>query len=298
MKLILLNLERVLKVKSPLSKWKMVKARQAIAEISLEACKRSADGTSLLKVLFEAKDTEGHPLFSHAKIEGMARFLFLAGQVTVGSVLPALLYHCTENFQNQVLFEWAEKPRSIDSVEDVTEFAKKSKWIQALVNEALRLFPAAYAISRVCTKDTHIQDLFIPCGATLSLCLIFPQKDTRYWGQNAQQFYPERWFDIYSQGKAPPFMPFGIGPNNCLGQPFARLEIGILLTLFCLRMKWTSLIPYKPWTKLALASRKDILLSVSPLSLPVTSFYQPRIISFASEPIEKKCPFSNLWNKS
>lgn len=297
MKLILLNLERVFKMRSPLSKRKMKKARQTIADISLEACKRSADGTSLLKILSEAKDAQGNALFSQEKIEGMARFLFLAGQITVGSVLPALLHHCTEEFQNKVRLEWAEKSYSIDSAEDVIEFAKKSKWIQGLINEALRLFPPAYAIARECTKDTYIQDLFIPRGTTISLDVIFPQKDTRYWGQNGAQFCPERWFDIYSQGKNPPFIPFGVGPNNCLGQAFARLEMGVLLTLLCLRMKWTPTVRYELQTKLSLGSKKDVLLAVSPLSVP-TSLNKESRTSPTPEPVERKCPFSSLWNKS
>jgi cytochrome P450 len=278
------------KMKSSMPSKKMEKARQAITEIASEACKKSSDGTSLLKVLYEAKDEQNNPLFSQAQIEGMARFLFLAGQITIGSVLPALLHHCTEEYQNKVRLEWAEKSQSIDSIEEVIEFAKSSKWVQALVNEALRLFPAAYAISRECTKDTQIGDLLIPRGATMALFLIFSQKDVRYWGENAAKFYPERWFDIHSQKKAPPFMPFGVGPNNCLGQPFARLEIGLLLTLFCLRMKWTSLVPFQIRTKIALSSKKDVLLSVSASTIPQSSSKQPLTKPIA-EPSQSKCPF-------
>lgn len=298
MKVILQSLERTGKMKRPLPKTKIAKARRAIEEISAEACKKSAEGTSLLKVLSEAKDADQSPLFTKNQVEAMGRFLFLAGQVTIGSVLPALLHHCGEKYQLEVRKEWEETARDRTSIDDVVEFAKKSKWIQALVNEALRLFPPAYDLARVASEDTQIGELSIPKGTTVLLYIILFQKDKRYWGDDAEKFLPERWFEIYRDGKNPPFMPFGVGPNNCLGQPFARLEIGILLTLFCLRTQWKPLTQFKIWTKVALSSKEDVLLSVSPLpsndSKEKTKTPSP-IFPAKERPVEPakgRCPFS------
>ncbi len=296
MKEIMQNLERTLKMKRSLSKTRMAKARRAIEEISADACKKSAEGTSLLKILSEAKDANQTPLFSKNQVEAMGRFLFLAGQVTVGSVLPSLLHHCEEKYQCEVQKEWEEEDRDRESIDDVVEFAKKSKWIQALTNEALRLFPPAYDLTRIASEDVQIGELSIPKGTTVVLFIILFQKDKQYWGDNAEKFLPERWFDIYREGKNPPFMPFGVGPNNCLGQPFARLEMGILLTLFCLRTRWKPLTSFKIWTKVALSSKKDVLLSVSPLpSSESAKRTKSSTFAPAEPPVEQtkgRCPFS------
>ena len=67
----------------------------------------------------------------------MASFLFLAGQETVASLLPALIYHCTEQLQKNVSEEWKNEGLDSNSSDDLVKFSKKSKWIQAIINESI-----------------------------------------------------------------------------------------------------------------------------------------------------------------
>lgn len=260
MELILRNMERQFKLKRAFPKDKMEEAQKAVREIANEAVTSESDAPSLLKQMANLKD-EGQNLFSTEDIAAMARFLFLAGQETVASVLPALIYHCNETYQEKIRQEWQEEPRDMNSSEAVAHFASKSKWVQALINESLRLFPPAYAVVRVANSDVTIGELFVPKNTELVLFTLFFQRDTAYWGKDADQFNPERWF---SKDKLnPPFIPFGLGPNHCLGQPFARLEIGIFLTLLTLRTKWRALNQkYHPFPRFSLGSKEDIVISL------------------------------------
>ena len=51
-----------------------------------------------------------------------------------------------------------------------------------------------------------------------------------FWGENSEDFYPERWLQNKSLSKAWFYQPFGGGPRNCIGLRLARMEIklGIL----------------------------------------------------------------------
>jgi len=55
-----------------------------------------------------------------------------------------------------------------------------------------------------------------------------PNKD--FWGQSANDFYPERWIEQPDLEKSWFYQPFGGGPRNCIGMRLALIEmkIGIL----------------------------------------------------------------------
>ena len=265
MNLILRNMERQFKLKRSFPKNKMARARQVVKDVAEEAVLLESSTPSLLKLMAKLQDENAESLFSTEDIAAMARFLFLAGQETVASVLPALIYHCDEGYQQKIRIEWNEEKRDINASEQVAHFATKSKWVQALINESLRLFPPAGALVRVANEDVTIGELAVPKNTALVLEVYFFQRDTVYWGEDAQEFRAERWLtSMKEERQNMPFMPFGIGPNHCLGQPFARLEMGIFLTLLALRVNWRALNKrYYPFYRFSLSSKEDILLALS-----------------------------------
>ena len=102
-----------------------------------------------------------------------------------------------------------------------------------VLNEALRLYPPAVALFRTPVNDTRLGNITIPAGTILVVPILLWHHDQQYWGRDANDFNPER----FAQGipKASTvsgaFMPFSIGPRNCIGQTFAMLEAKIVLSL-------------------------------------------------------------------
>ncbi|KDQ21543.1 hypothetical protein BOTBODRAFT_123337 [Botryobasidium botryosum FD-172 SS1] len=119
------------------------------------------------------------------------------------------------------------------------EIFRKMPYLRAVLNETLRLFPPVAANERASAKaQVYVPQegppLYIP-GPDVSIGY-FPihfQRRKDLWGEDAEEFKPERWIDEASVASitADPFkfLPFNAGPRICLGQNFAYNEASYVL---------------------------------------------------------------------
>ncbi|KAM0151694.1 hypothetical protein ACHAQE_008401 [Botrytis cinerea] len=85
------------------------------------------------------------------------------------------------------------------------EFLRSLKVTKAIINESLRLHPAASRLVKISLKDTVLTKgggedgqfpIFVPKGTVVKLDLYTLQKDPTIWGADADVFRPDRWLDI------------------------------------------------------------------------------------------------------
>lgn len=105
---------------------------------------------------------------------------------------------------------------------------KPLRYTEAVINEAMRLYPPIYAFGRQPVADGSIGGYTIPAGTTLFMSQWVMHRDPRFFKEPAQ-FRPMRWLDG-STADLPRFayFPFGGGPRICLGQRLAMME-GVLV---------------------------------------------------------------------
>jgi cytochrome P450 len=120
---------------------------------------------------------------------------------------------------------------SYDSPSEITFAKLKScQYLQHCNNEALRLYPVVPVNGRYANKDTTLprgggpdgkSKIFVPKGAACeySVHVMHHRKDI--WGDDAEEFKPERW---ESKKVGWEFLPFNGGPRICIGQQFALTE--------------------------------------------------------------------------
>lgn len=121
------------------------------------------------------------------------------------------------------------------------ETVRDMKYLRAVLNESLRLFPPVPINQRFCGTEPAAFPSSTPGGASLYVpaqtdiiyipLLLHRRKDL--WGPDAEEFNPERWIDQERLAKFVQnptiFVPFNAGPRICLGQQFAYNEASFFL---------------------------------------------------------------------
>ncbi len=100
-----------------------------------------------------------------------------------------------------------------------------------VVDEALRLYPPAWVITRQSRAADQLDGRDIPAGALLITSPFVIQRDERYWDQ-PERFDPARFQTVKPQRMAA-YLPFGAGMRLCIGRDFARWEMAVVLQELC-----------------------------------------------------------------
>ncbi|XP_026729599.1 cytochrome P450 4C1-like [Trichoplusia ni] len=156
-----------------------------------------------------------------------------------------------------------------DSYRAVTaEDLPRLKYLDAVIRETLRLYPPVPFIVRKVTNDVTLRKyghllyriptslkpvrleaklfyiisgsliassvtLVEGCGIFISIWGI--HRNTRYWGNDAEQFRPKRFLEPLPHPAA--FMPFSYGPRACLGYQYAMMSMKTALATIVRRYR-------------------------------------------------------------
>lgn len=161
------------------------------------------------------------------QLMGNAFFLMLAGFATTVDTMSALLWELARHPDVQ------KKLR-----EDLMQYGEDSKYLQQCLNETLRLYPGSMT-NRDVGENTQHKGFCLPKGACMQISIYSIHRDPRLWGQDAEEWKPDR-FDPSKAAEFHPaqFIPFGIGPRNCVGYNLARLEMTKLAAKLVLNYKF------------------------------------------------------------
>lgn len=107
--------------------------------------------------------------------------------------------------------------------------------LRAVVAEALRLYPPAYALfPRRAVEDVPVAGVTIRKGDLVQIIPFVTQRDGR-WFEAPDAFQPSRFLGAPAWPRYA-YLPFGAGPRVCIGQAFGLLEAGLVLATLLQRL--------------------------------------------------------------
>jgi cytochrome P450 len=190
-------------------------------------------GDDLLGLLIDSGLTD-------AEIRNELVTMVIAGHETVAAALAWTLMLLAEDqpAQDRVRTEIAGHPGPVS----LLGHRETLPWTRAVVDESLRLFPPAWALSRRCHRPDVVGGHEVPAGTLVIVSPWLTHRRPDSW-TDPLSFRPERFLGV---SRAPAgYLPFGQGPRLCIGREFALGQMVIvlsrLLTAFRLELPsgWT-----------------------------------------------------------
>ncbi|XP_040003378.1 cytochrome P450 3A40-like isoform X2 [Xiphias gladius] len=163
------------------------------------------------------KGLNDHEILSQAMI-----FIF-AGYETTSSSLAFLAYSLATN--PDVMKQVQEEIDATFPNKAPVQYQAlmQMEYLDSVINETLRLYPIAPRLERVAKANVEINGLVIPKNTVVMVPTWPMHRDPDLWPE-PEEFKPER-FSMENKEKIDPYtyMPFGMGPRNCIGMRFALM---------------------------------------------------------------------------
>lgn len=86
---------------------------------------------------------------------------------------------------------------------------------------------------RQASRRVKLGNIDIPAGTQIFLSMAALHHDTELWGESAHEFDPMRFTE--PRKHACSYIPFGLGPNFCVGQNLALIETKVVLPMILQR---------------------------------------------------------------
>jgi len=193
-------------------------------------------GNNLLSKMLMVQDEESGRRLSDQMIEAQVHTFMVAGHETTSVALTWTFYLLAKHQDVQ------EKARQ----EAIAVFGGSGaidnthldelKYITAVINESLRMYPPAALFMRKVVADDQLGEYKIPKGSyvVVPICVLHHLEEN--WVDH-EKFSPERFLGD-QQISNYKFMPFSNGPRNCIGRKFAMLEMKVAISKLLMKFKF------------------------------------------------------------
>ncbi|KAK6922216.1 Cytochrome P450 [Dillenia turbinata] len=199
-------------------------------------------GSDFLGLLLKANhDIDEKKGISIEDLVDECKTFYIAGQETTTTLLSwtVLLLAIHDDWQEkarkEVLELFGQENPNSDGI-------ARLKMMNMIINESLRLYPPVISLPRKTRREARVGKLIFPADLNFSIPVLALHHDPKIWGADALVFKPER----FSEGVAKAtnnnifaFLPFGLGPRNCVGSSFAVMEAKVALSMILQRYSIT-----------------------------------------------------------
>ncbi len=203
------------------------KFRQLGKVISALVKRRRENGEEhpdFLGMLMTARDKETGDAMSERELIDEVMTLVVAGHETTASALNWTWYLLSQHPDVDAKLHAELVAAPVDAEPGLAQMEALA-YTHQVVDEALRLYPPGWILSRRTIGPDTLAGFDIPAGASVMLSPYLLHRHPQFW-KEPNAFRPER-FAPDHEAERPRFayMPFAAGPRHCIGESLALYEM-------------------------------------------------------------------------
>ncbi|XP_018365040.1 PREDICTED: cytochrome P450 9e2-like [Trachymyrmex cornetzi] len=188
----------------------------------------------MIQLMMETRNKNTGPEYDINEMTAQAFVFFLAGFDTISSAMCFTTYEIGINpdVQRKLREEVDDVLRQTNG-KPTYEAINCMKYLDAVISEALRLYPIASFLDRKCVKETKLppatpdgEPITIKPGDSIWIPNFSLHRDPKYY-PHPDKFDPDRFLNGDVDNSV--YMPFGIGPRICIGNRFALMQAKVML---------------------------------------------------------------------
>lgn len=179
-------------------------------------------GSDVLSLLLEAEDSG---VVSRDEVRNEVVTLIVAGHETVATALTWTWSLLAD--RSDVVARIRAEADLLPGQQWADQAVTNLPYTRAVVDESLRLFPPAWVISRRSTQPDMVGGYLLPEGTTVITSPYLLHRDARSW-VDPSSFDPSRFLDTDLRLREV-YLPFGVGPRQCIGRELALLEATLIV---------------------------------------------------------------------
>ena len=193
-------------------------------------------GDDLLGMLMAARDEETGEAMSDAQLRDEVMTIFLAGHETTANALTWTLYLLSQHPELRARLA-REVHAAMGDRTPTFEDLPKLGYVQAVINESMRLYPPVWMLMRRAEVDGEIGGFRVPLHSFVAVSPFINHRLPELFPE-PERFDPER-FTGSGANALPRFayIPFSGGQRVCIGNGFALMEAQLVLTMIAQRFE-------------------------------------------------------------
>jgi cytochrome P450 len=189
-------------------------------------------------MLMSARDPDTGAGMTDRQLRDEMMTLLIAGHETVASAL-AWAWHLLGTDPAAEAKLHAELAAALGGRTPGVDDLPNLRYTQAVFEEALRLYPPAWIITRKALADDEIGGYRVPASALVVASPYVTQRQAAFW-PDPEAFDPDRFTEAHTAGRPRfAFYPFGGGPRLCIGDQFAMTEAKLIIATVAQRCRLT-----------------------------------------------------------
>lgn len=196
----------------------------------LIADRRQHPRADLLGMMLAMRDADTGEGISDEQARDEVVTIFFAGHETTAATMAWAFYLLSQHPDVEAKMR-AEVTTLLNGRLPTFADLPKLTYMQQVLNEVLRLYPAAYLFAREAVVEDRIDGYFVPASTLIFITPFVTHRDPKYW-PDPERFDPER-FTSEQVASRPRhvYFPFGEGPHVCIGNNFALMEMQLILAM-------------------------------------------------------------------